>query len=137
MTEYIFTSDDGVEWTEEEKQLCIKRHEEQQKRFRARWDVKVWQTVGNALFHKESEKEMNANELADELGICACVYYDSTTNQYFEDVELSSKIADMLRQQAKEIIELNKIIQAFRAGRESKPSFAFGFEAPIRTEHYE
>jgi hypothetical protein len=55
MTEYIFTSDDGVEWTEEEKQLCIKRHEEQQKRYQEQWQGKVWQTVGEAFFHKVSE----------------------------------------------------------------------------------
>ena len=46
---------------------------------------------------------MTANELADELDRCSCVYYDSTTNQYFDDIELSKKIATMLRQQAQEI----------------------------------
>ena len=49
---------------------------------------------------------MNANELADELGECSCVYYDSTTNQYFDDIELSKKIATMLREQAQEIADL-------------------------------
>ena len=51
---------------------------------------------------------MTANELADELGKCSCVYYDSTTNQYFNDVELSSKAANMLRQQEQKIAELEK-----------------------------
>jgi polyhydroxyalkanoate synthesis regulator phasin len=54
---------------------------------------------------------MTANELADELDECSCVYYDSTTNQYFDDVELSSKAADMLRQQAKEIEQLNFVLK--------------------------
>ena len=49
---------------------------------------------------------MTANELADELGECSCVYYDSTTNQYFDDIELSKKIATMLREQAQEIADL-------------------------------
>jgi hypothetical protein len=52
---------------------------------------------------------MTANELADELNECSCVYYDSTTNQYFNDVELSSKVATMLRQQA--VLEANQKIQ--------------------------
>jgi len=51
---------------------------------------------------------MNANKLANELDKCSCVYYDSTTNQYFDDVELSSKAADMLRQQAQEIEQLKE-----------------------------
>jgi hypothetical protein len=51
---------------------------------------------------------MTANELADELDKCSCVYYDSTTNQYFNDVELSSKTANMLRQQAHEINNLKR-----------------------------
>ena len=51
---------------------------------------------------------MTANELADELGECSCVYYDSTTNQYFNDVELSYNVAIMLRQQEQKIAELEK-----------------------------
>jgi len=51
---------------------------------------------------------MTANELADELDECSCVYYDSTTNQYFNDVELSYNVAIMLRQQEQKIAELEK-----------------------------
>jgi len=51
---------------------------------------------------------MTAYELADELGECSCVYYDLTTNQYFNDVELSYNVAIMLRQQEQKIAELEK-----------------------------
>ena len=54
---------------------------------------------------------MTANQLADELNECSCVYYDSTTNQYFNDIELSSKAANMLRQQAKEIEQLKEALE--------------------------
>jgi hypothetical protein len=54
---------------------------------------------------------MTANQLADELGECSCVYYDSTTNQHFEDVELPCKVANMLRQQAQTIERLNFVLK--------------------------
>ena len=58
--------------------------------------------------------EMTANELADEIDRCSCVYYDSTTNQYFNDVELSSKAANMLRQQAQKIEKLKEDISEYQ-----------------------
>jgi len=57
MTEYIFISNDGVEWTEEEKQLCIKRHEERIKRLQTEWEIKVSQIVGDAFFIKKASEK--------------------------------------------------------------------------------
>lgn len=50
MTEYeFFVSGDAEEWTEEEKQLVIKRHEQQKKEFNERWKDIVWETVGKHI----------------------------------------------------------------------------------------
>jgi len=57
MSEYIFISNDGVEWTEEEKQLCIKRHEERIKRLQTEWEIKVSQIVGDAFFIKKASEK--------------------------------------------------------------------------------
>ena len=47
MTQYEFmVSGDAEEWTEEEKQLVIKRHEKQKKEFNERWKGIVFETVG-------------------------------------------------------------------------------------------
>jgi uncharacterized membrane protein YgaE (UPF0421/DUF939 family) len=54
---------------------------------------------------------MTANQLADKLGECSCVYYDSTTNQYFDDVKLSKEVATMLRKQAQTIERLNFVLK--------------------------
>ena len=40
-------SGDAEEWTKEEKELVIKRHEVQQKEFNQRWKDRVFETVGN------------------------------------------------------------------------------------------
>ena len=47
MTQYEFmVSGDTEQWTEEEKQLVIKRHEKQKKEFNERWKGMVFETVG-------------------------------------------------------------------------------------------
>ena len=47
MTQYEFmVSGDAEQWTEEEKQLVIKRHEKQKKEFNERWKGMVFETVG-------------------------------------------------------------------------------------------
>ena len=47
MTQYEFmVSGDTEQWTEEEKQLVIKRHEKQKKEFNERWKGIVFETVG-------------------------------------------------------------------------------------------
>jgi hypothetical protein len=51
---------------------------------------------------------MTANELANELDECNLVYRDSTTNLYFDKVELSNKVSTMLRQQEQKIASLEK-----------------------------
>ena len=57
---------------------------------------------------------MTANELADELEICSCVYYDTTTKKYFEHVDLLIDSANMLRQQAQEIENLKSKVQYWK-----------------------
>ena len=57
MTEYNFmVSGDAEEWTEEEKQLVIRRHEKQKKEFNERWKDIVFETVGNHFAIKTGEK---------------------------------------------------------------------------------
>ena len=47
MTQYEFmVSGDAEQWTEEEKQLVIRRHEKQKKEFNERWKGMVFETVG-------------------------------------------------------------------------------------------
>ena len=56
MTKYDFmVSGDAEEWTEEEKQLVIKRHEAQQKEFNRQWKDRVFETVGNHFAIKTGE----------------------------------------------------------------------------------
>jgi hypothetical protein len=40
-------SGDAEEWTEEEKKLVIKRHEQYEKELRKNWEGKKMETVGN------------------------------------------------------------------------------------------
>ena len=48
MTKYDFmVSGDAEEWTEEEKKLVIKRHEQYEKELRKNWEGKKMETVGN------------------------------------------------------------------------------------------
>jgi hypothetical protein len=56
MTEYNFmVSGDAEEWTEEEKQLVIGRHETQKKEFNQRRKGIVFETVGNHFAIKTGE----------------------------------------------------------------------------------
>ena len=56
MTEHNFmVSGDAEEWTEEEKQLVIRRHETQKKEFNQRWKGIVFETVGNHFAIKTGE----------------------------------------------------------------------------------
>ena len=58
MTKYDFmVSGDAEEWTEEEKQLVIERHEAQQKEFNQRWKGRVFETVGNHFAIKTGKEE--------------------------------------------------------------------------------
>jgi len=48
MTKYDFmVSGNAEEWTEEEKQLVIKRHEQREKELRKNWEGKKMEVVGN------------------------------------------------------------------------------------------
>ena len=48
MTKYDFTvSGDAEEWTEEEKKLVIKRHEQREKELKKNWEGKKMEIVGN------------------------------------------------------------------------------------------
>jgi len=48
MTKYDFmVSGDAEEWTEEEKQLVIKRHEQREKYLRKNWEGRKMEIVGN------------------------------------------------------------------------------------------
>jgi hypothetical protein len=48
MTKYDFmVSGDAEEWTEEEKKLVIKRHEQLEKELRKNWEGKKMEVVGN------------------------------------------------------------------------------------------
>lgn len=56
MPQYNFmVSGDAENWTEEEKQLVIRRHEQQQKEFNQRWRGVVFETVGNHFAIKTGE----------------------------------------------------------------------------------
>ena len=56
MPQYNFmVSGDAEEWTEEEKQLVIRRHETQKKEFIQRWKGIVFVTVGNHFAIKTGE----------------------------------------------------------------------------------
>jgi hypothetical protein len=59
MTKYDFmVSGDAEEWTEEEKKLVIKRHEQREKELRKNWDGKKMEIVGN-YFAIKTGKEIN------------------------------------------------------------------------------
>ena len=48
MIKYDFmVSGDAEDWTEEEKQLVIKRHEQREKELRKNWEGKKMEIVGN------------------------------------------------------------------------------------------
>jgi hypothetical protein len=94
---------------------------------------------------------MNAIELADELinwypKVNLCVASAIMLRQQEKEIEQLKvdveHYADRWRdacgnlQIEKEIEQLKATIQAFRAGRGSKSSFAFGFEAPVIDEQY-
>jgi hypothetical protein len=56
MTKYDFmVSGDAEEWTEEEKKLVIKRHEQREKEIRKNWVGKKMEIVGN-YFAIKTEK---------------------------------------------------------------------------------
>ena len=56
MTKYDFmVLGDAEDWTEEEKQLVIKRHEQREKELRKNWEGKKMEIVGN-FFAIKTEK---------------------------------------------------------------------------------
>ena len=56
MIKYDFmVSGDAEDWTEEEKQLVIKRHEQREKELRKNWEGKEMEIVGN-FFAIKTEK---------------------------------------------------------------------------------
>jgi|FreactcultureFD7_1027221.scaffolds.fasta_scaffold61240_3 hypothetical protein len=58
MTKYDFmVSGDAKEWTEEEKKLVIKRHEQYEKELRKNWEGKKMEIVGNFFAIKTGEKD--------------------------------------------------------------------------------
>ena len=58
MTKYDFmVSGDAEEWTEEEKQLVIKRHEQYERELRKNWGGKKMETVGNFFAIKTGKEE--------------------------------------------------------------------------------
>jgi hypothetical protein len=62
MTKYDFmVSGNAEEWTEEEKQLVIKRHEQREKELRKNWESKKMEVVGN-FFAIKIENGQNENE---------------------------------------------------------------------------
>jgi hypothetical protein len=62
MTKYDFmVSGNAEEWTEEEKQLVIKRHEQREKELRKNWEGKKMEVVGN-FFAIKTENGQNENE---------------------------------------------------------------------------
>ena len=59
MNKYDFmVSGDAEEWTEEEKKLVIKRHEQREKELRKNWEGKKMEIVGN-YFAVKTGKEIN------------------------------------------------------------------------------
>ena len=54
MTEFVFESNDGSEWTEEEKAMAIKRHQAIEKLARERWEIARSDLIMKHLF-KEDE----------------------------------------------------------------------------------
>jgi hypothetical protein len=59
MNKYKFmVSGDAEEWTEEEKKLVIKQHEQREKELRKNWDGKKMEIVGN-YFAVKTGKEIN------------------------------------------------------------------------------
>ena len=59
MIKYEFiVSGDFEEWTEEEKKLAIKRHEQYEKELRKNWEIKKMEIVDN-FFAIKTEKEQN------------------------------------------------------------------------------
>ncbi len=59
MNKYDFmVSGDTEEWTEEEKKLVIKRHEQLEKELRKNWEGKKMEIVGN-YFAVKARKEIN------------------------------------------------------------------------------
>ena len=58
MTKYDFiVSGDAEEWTEEEKKLVIKRHEQYEKELRKNWESKKMETVGNFFAIKTGKEQ--------------------------------------------------------------------------------
>ena len=58
MTEYEFmVLGDAEEWTQEEKKLVIKRHEQYEKELRKNWKGKKMEIVGNFFAIKTGEKD--------------------------------------------------------------------------------
>jgi len=57
MNKYDFmVSGDTEEWTEEEKKLVIKRHEQLEKELRKNWEGKKMEIVGNYFAVKAGKK---------------------------------------------------------------------------------
>jgi len=57
MTEYEFmVSGNAEEWTEEEKKLVIKRHEQYEKELRKNWEGKKMEIVGNFFAIKKGNE---------------------------------------------------------------------------------
>ena len=57
MTKYDFmVSGDAEEWTEEEKKLAIKRHEQLEKELRKNWQRKKMEIVGNYFAVKTGQE---------------------------------------------------------------------------------
>jgi len=58
MTKYDFmVSDDAEDWTEKEKQLVIKRHEQYEKELRKNWEGKKMEIVGNFFAIKTGKEQ--------------------------------------------------------------------------------
>jgi hypothetical protein len=58
MTKYDFmVSGDAEEWTEEEKKLVIKRHEQREKELRKNWAGKKMEIVGNYFAIKTGKEQ--------------------------------------------------------------------------------
>jgi hypothetical protein len=58
MTEYEFkVYGDAPDWTEKEKEICIKRHEQTEKNLRDGFSDVKWETIGKHLFIKTGEED--------------------------------------------------------------------------------
>ena len=58
MTEYEFmVSGDAKDWTEEEKQLVIKRHKQYEKELKKNWEGRKLETVGSYFAIKTGNED--------------------------------------------------------------------------------